>query len=326
MAARASLDEKLAALRALRGQVLTAEQTSVVRKRVGDRSNLVVAAAAAIAGENGLVETAGDLTAAFERFLVDPLKTDKLCRAKLAIVQALDRMEHQDSAVFLKAARHVQLEPVWGGSEDTATALRSAGLVALARIEGVGCLPLLVDAMVDPARDVRTAAAVALGAIGGTSSALLLRLKARVGDRESEVLSECLHGLMVIDPRENLAFVTEFLQPDDELACEAAALALGKSRVQEALEPLRACWEQADSAELKQQVLLAIAILRRPAAIEFLVELVASESERTAMAALTALKIYRFDPPLRERLAKLVLAQDRPAVRAAFERDFRSED
>jgi HEAT repeat protein len=326
MAARASLDEKLAGLRELRGQVLTAEHKSEVRKRIGDRSNLVVAAAAATAGENTLVEMAGELVQAFERFLVNPLKDDKLCRAKIAIVQALDRMEYQDPEVFHKAARHVQHEPVWGGTEDTATALRAAGLVALARIEGVGCLPLLVDAMIDPAKDVRVAAAVALGAIGGESAALLLRLKARLGDREPDVLSECLYGLMMIDPREYLAFVTEFLEPDDALRCEAAALALGKSRVPEALEPLRACWEQAHAADLRQQLLLAIAILRRPAAIEFLVELVASEVERNALAALSALKIYRYDPALRERLAKLVVAQNRPAVRAAFERDFRPEE
>ena len=113
MATRASLDDKLAALRELRGQALTPEQKTELRKRIGDRSNLVVAAAATIAGENALVELAKDLEAAFDRFLVNPLKDDKLCRAKIAVVQALDKMEHQDPAVFLKAARYVQIEPVW---------------------------------------------------------------------------------------------------------------------------------------------------------------------------------------------------------------------
>src|SRR3954471_12989052 len=135
MATRASLDDKLAALRALRGQALIPDQKAEVRKRIGDRSNLVVAAAAAIAGENTLVELAKDLEAAFDRFLVNPLKDDKLCRAKIAVVQALDKMEHQNPDVFVKAARHVQLEPVWGGTEDSATPLRAAALVALARAE-----------------------------------------------------------------------------------------------------------------------------------------------------------------------------------------------
>src|SRR5690242_9421688 len=99
MPPRASLDEKLAALRALRGRALNAEEQAVLRKKVGDRSNLVVASAAAIVGENGLVELAKDLEEAFERFMVNPIRDDKLCRAKTAIVQALDRMEHQDPGV-----------------------------------------------------------------------------------------------------------------------------------------------------------------------------------------------------------------------------------
>src|SRR4051812_37216665 len=191
MAGRESLDDKLASLRALRGQTLTGEQVAELRKRIGDRSNLVVAAAAAIAGENTLVELAGDLEAAFDRFLVNPLKDDKLCRAKLAIVQALDQLEHQDSGVFLKAARHVQLEPVWGGAEDSAPPLRAAAVVALARTEGTRSLPPLVDALTDPAKDVRAAAAVALGAVGTEAAGLILRLKVRLGDGDPDVFSEC---------------------------------------------------------------------------------------------------------------------------------------
>src|SRR3954452_3836983 len=264
MAARASLDDKLAAIRALRGPALTPEQKTELRMRIGDRSNLVVAAAASIAGENTLVELAKDLEAAFDRFLVNPLKDDKLCRAKIAIVQALDRMEHQDPSVFLRAARHVQFEPVWGGSEDSAPPLRAAAVVALARTEGSSSLPMLVDAMADPAKDVRIAAGVARGAVGTESAGLILHLKVRLGDGAPDVFSECLGGLLTVDPRENLSVVTEFLEPSNAAACEAAALALGKSRLPEALDPLRACWQSSHSPELRHQILLAIAILRRP--------------------------------------------------------------
>jgi hypothetical protein len=326
MATRASLDDKLAELRALRGRTLTPEQKAELRKRIGDRSNLVVAAAAALAGENALADYAGDLEAAFDRFLVDPLKNDKLCRAKLAIVQALDRMEHQDTIVFQKAARHVQLEPVWGGSEDSATPLRAAALVALARTEGSRSLPLLVDAMSDPAKDVRIAAALALGNVGTESAGLVLRLKARLGDEDPDVLSECLGALLAVDPGEYLAFVTEFLEPGAAGTCEAAALALGKSRLPEALEPLKACWQQSPFPELRQQVLLAIAILRRPVAIDFLLELVASEPEPTAIAALAALKIYNHDPHLRARIAALVHERGSPALQSRFDREFRPDE
>ena len=209
-----------------------------MRKRIGDRSNLVVAAAAAIAGENTLVELARDLEAAFDRFLVNPLKDDKLCRAKIAVVQALDQMEHQDPDVFLKAARHVQLEPVWGGAEDSAPPLRGGP-----RRPGAGRrhgLPaVLVDAMADPAKDVRIAAAAALGAVGSEGAGLVLRLKVRLGDKDPDVLSECLGGLLAVGPEENLPLVAEFLDPGDAAACEAAAMALGRSRLPEALDPLK---------------------------------------------------------------------------------------
>jgi HEAT repeat protein len=325
MATRASVDDKLAALRALRGQALTPEHRTELQKRIADRSNLVVAAAAAIAGENSLVELARDLEAAFDRFMLNPLKDDKLCRAKIAVVQALDGMEHQSPEVFQKAASHVQLEPVWGGTEDSAPPLRAAAIIALSRIEGTRSLPRLVDALIDPAKDVRIAAALALWAFGTESAGLILRLKARVGDSDPDVLSECLCGLLTVDPRENLAFVSEFLDPHGA-ACEAAILALGKSRLPEALDPLKTCWQQCHSPTLRQQILLAIAILRRPSAIDFLMELVASESESTAIAALSALKIYKHDPNLRERIAKLVLDQGSRTLQAAFDRDFRKDE
>lgn len=323
MAARASLDDKLAAIRALRGQPLTPEDVAELRKRIGDRSNLVVAAAAALAGENMLVELAEELEAAFDRFLVNPLKDDKLCRAKVAVVQALDRMEHRNPDVFLKAARHVQLEPVWGGTEDSAPPLRAAAVVALARAEGAGSLPLLVDAMADPAKDVRVAAALALGAVGTEAAGLVLRLKVRLGDGDPDVLSECLGGLLAVDPEENLPIVAGFLDPSDPLACEAAALALGKSRLPEALDPLKGCWPRCHSPELRQHVLLAIAILRRPAAIDHLMELVASEPEPTAIDALSALRIFKEDARLSERIARLVHERGNPALQARFDRDFR---
>ena len=141
MAARASLDDKLAAIRAIRGQVLTPEHKAELRKRLGDRSNLVVAAAAVIVGENALLALAPELESAFARFLVNPLKDDKLCRAKIAVIPALERMEYLRPDVFLKSARHVQFEPIWGGSEDSAPPLRAAALIALGRCEGTSSLP-----------------------------------------------------------------------------------------------------------------------------------------------------------------------------------------
>ena len=322
MAARASLDDKLVAIRSLRGQVLTPEQKTELRKHLGDRSNLIVAAAAAIAGENALIELAPELETAFDRFLVNPLKDDKLCRGKIAVIQALDRLEYLRPEVFLKAAKHVQFEPIWGGSEDSAPPLRAAALIALARVEGSSSLPLLVDAMADPATDVRIAAAVALGAVGTEGAGLVLRLKARLGDKDPDVLSECLGGLLAVDPKEYLPIVTGFLDPGNAATCEAAALALGKSRLPGALDPLQECLKKVYSAELRQHILLAIAILRRPTAVDFLVEYVTSEPEPNAATALSVLRIYKDDLKLRERIAAIVSERAMPSLRTVFDREF----
>jgi HEAT repeat protein len=322
MASRLSLEEKLAAIRAIRNEPPSATDAIELRRFLGDRSNLVVAGAAAIVGERMLAELGGDLEAAFDRFLVDPVKSDKLCRAKLAIVQALDKLEHLRRDVFEKAARHVQLEPGWGKEDDTGAPLRGAALFALARIGGSDYHSLLVDSLTDSEKDVRMAAAQALGYVGTEAAGLVLRLKARLGDPVADVLSECLAGLMTIQPEENLDFVCGFLDPLEPDRCEAAALALGKTRLPGALEALKACAERSYQPALKEQLLLAISMMRLPAAIDFLVELVASDSEKTALAAISALKFHRYDSRLCERLALAVKKTGSRVLQTRLDRDF----
>ncbi len=234
-------------------------------------------------------------------------------------------MEHQRPDVFEKAASYVQLEPVWGRSEDSAAPLRAAAIIALARIEGSRSLPRLVNAMVDPARDVRMAVAQALGYVGTEAAGLILRLKTRIGDRDPDVLSECYSGLLEVDPKENLAFVAEYLDPDEPARCEAAAMALGKSRLPDALVPLGACWQACGPSDTGRQVLLAIAMLRLPSVFDYLLEIVATEPEKNAIAAMAALKIHNYDPRLCERLGQVVLKKNSPTLQALFDRDFRSD-
>jgi HEAT repeat protein len=322
MGKRLSLDDKLAAIRALGKQPPAPSDTVELRGLIGDRSNIVVAAAAGIAGERTLAELATDLEAAFDRFLVEPLKSDKLCRAKIAIIQALDKMEHLRREVFEKAAAHVQLEPGFGPPVDTAAPLRGAAIFALSRIGGSDYHSLLVDTLADKEKVVRVATAQALAYVGTEAAGLLLRLKARLGDNEPEVLSECLAGLMTIGPEANLEFVSGFLDPMDQAGCEAAALALGKCRLPGALDALTSCWRQAYDPELREQILLAIAMMRLPAAADFLLELVSTESEATALAAMSALKFHAYDPKLCERLALVVGKTGNRVLESRLNRDF----
>ncbi len=326
MGVRLSLEDKLAAIRRVRDQPPSSEQITDLRSSLRDRSNLVVAAAAAVVGEQSRIELSADLEAAFDRLLAGPAKDDKLCRAKIAVIQALDKLEHEQPEVFQKAARHVQFEPVWGGQADSAAPLRAAAIAALARVGDSDVLPLLVDSLADPEKEVRIAAAQALACFEARAAGLLLRLKVRMGDKEPEVLSECFSGLLTIDPREHLPFVSGFLENKDLPRCEAAVLALGKSRLPEAMDALSSCWKQATSTGLREQLLLAIAMLRLPSAIDYLLELVASDSEKDSIAALFALKIHNYDPRLRERIAEVIQKKGSLALRARFERDFGTEE
>src|SRR5439155_1704047 len=125
-------------------------------------SNLVVAEAAqAVTDANGK-ELRADLLAAFDRFLINPLKTDKLCKAKAAVAEALYRIEYNQVDFFHQNVRYVQLEPVWGGQQDVAGPLRAACAFAIVRLDHAGALTVLADLLADPEKPVRIAAAQAL--------------------------------------------------------------------------------------------------------------------------------------------------------------------
>ncbi len=322
MAKRLSVDDKLAAVRRLRDRDPSPELTVELKIAINDKSNLIVSAAAAIAVDQGLTELAPALEAAFDRFLVDPVKTDKLCRAKLAVIQALEKFEYEEANVFLKAAHHVQEEPAWGPPVDTAAPLRAAALLALTRINVHGLHTLLVDALLDPQKDVRGAAAQALGCYGSESAGLILRLKAKLGDSEPEVLSECLCGLLAVDPKENLSLVASFLERHDTGTREAAVLALGRSRLPSAFDVLRQFWVSQPPATLRETVLLAMVMLRLPAATDFLIDLVSTGPEPAALSALSTLKIHAHDPKLRQRIAEVIQQRNTPALRTKFEKEF----
>ena len=318
MAKRLSLEEKLSAVRRLRDLEPSPQRTTDLRAALRDKSNIIIAAAAAIAGDQGEVDLSAELEAAFERCLVDPLANDKLCRGKIAVIQALDKLEHERTDVFLCAASHVQREPVFGGSEDTAAHLRAAAILALTRLDYHSLLPLLIDSLTDAQKEVRIASAQALGLHGSESAGLLLRLKARIGDKEPDVLSECLSGLLTCSPRESMPFVAQFLDSDDDGISGAAILALGRSRLPESFDLLKEALRRLPVG-LNEEIFLAMAMLRLAAATEFLLAAVATEGEQTASAALSALMIYRYDPTLRGRVADAVRKSGSRALRAKLE-------
>jgi hypothetical protein len=319
---RQSLEAKLARLRSLRGGASSPETIKELRVALGDASNFVVADAATIVGESHIAELAHALVAAFDRFFENPVKTDKLCKAKIALAEALNHIEFDDEDVFWKGARYVQFEPVWGGEQDTAAPLRVACAFGLVRLHAQDVLALLVDLLCDPEKAARVGAAQALAYAETGTAELLLRLKARTGDPEPDVIAECFNGILKLAPADGVTFVAQFLESVDLGVQESAILALGDSRRREALDVLKTFWEKQGDDRLHETILMAVSLLRLPAAMEFLLGLVGSEEQAVAWAAVSALALHRYDARLREQTAGAVSQSGRAALRAYFEKRF----
>ncbi|HYV36658.1 MAG TPA: hypothetical protein VE988_13195 [Gemmataceae bacterium] len=322
MAKSRGVDAKLIRLQELRQEAAGPHHLAELRKALADNSSLVVAAAAEIVSVCILPDLTSDLVAAFDRFMVESETTDKNCRAKIAIVDALNTIEHDKEDVFLRALRHVQKEYRWPKMEDTAAALRGDGAFGLVRINYPGVVLLLVDLLTDSEMVARVAAVKALGETRALAAIPLLRYKARVGDAESAVTAECLSALMTAAPNDSIPFVTSFLDWPDEAIQEGAAFALAESRRPDALEVLKAQWPKARHAATGEVILLAIAMTRLPAALDFLLEILAADNQAAALAALSALAIHRHNEAVKERIRAVIATRKDSELQKRFDKKF----
>jgi HEAT repeat protein len=286
------IEEQLDALSSLRGGS-AAGALPALRKALADRVNLVVAKAANIAAELPAPEVLPELLRAFDRFFEDPVKRDPQCWGKNGIARALKDLGHRESPAYLRGAVHIQMEAVWGGQEDTAGPLRGMCLLALPACPDMRrevVLRHMVDALTEASPTVRADAARALADMQGDESALLLRLKARAGDGDPAVTGQVFECLLALERREGVAFVSKFLAAGDQVA-EEAALALGGSRLEEAVAVLLGCWPDARGLEYRQALLRALSISRNERAMEFLKELIADGRPQDAADARAALEL-----------------------------------
>jgi HEAT repeat protein len=316
-------DQQLADLEELRASAGDASTPDRLRKALSDRNNYVVAKAARITEELGVRALIPDLLSAFDRFFIDPVKSDPQCWAKNALVQALASLDHNDSAVFLRGLRHVQREPVWGGQEDTAAALRGNSALALVQcrdLSDIQVLTYLIEILVDSDKTVRVEAARAIGRINRPEAALLLRLRALVGDEEPEALGACFSALLSIEGRDGIDFVSRFLDADED-ARDEAALALGLMRSPEALKVLRDRWEQERNSSFAAVLLSAIALTRQQEAIDFLIQLIETNSE-SAGAAIAAVGSAGLPPEVRSQAAAAIERSRNALLRPVFKQHF----
>lgn len=322
--ANKKFEEQLAALDSYRNSSGNAAAIEGLRKALSNRGNYLVAKAATIAGAENAHALIPDLVAAFDRFFVDPVKSDPKCWAKNAIVKTLADLGHDDASLYLRGLHHVQMEPVWGGQEDSAGTLRGECALALVQCRSIGDLDLLshlIELLFDRNKTVRMEAARAIGRVNRPEAALILRVRALAGDEAPEVLGSCFSALLSIEGSAAIEFVTRFLDRGTDIGGEAA-LALGMLRDPQALSVLTGRWRREKDTVLATIILTAIALMRLPEATGFLIQLCATGSPGAATSALKALASAPVSPELRSQIENAVRSNGDPAVCSTFEKGF----
>jgi len=278
-------------------------------KALQDRNYRVVGKAASLVEEHQLTARIPDLLAAYARFLQDAAKRDPNCIAKKAITRALVTLECRDSEFYLKGIRYVQLEPVWGGTADTAVDVRGTCAMGLVNSGYVRAIPELAVLLADPEVRAREAAVRAISCGYPREAEALLRFKMLVGDERPEVLAECFAGLLAIAPEECMALVASHLSHQDETIREFAALALGESHHPLALEHLRRRWDDVlVPEEMRATLIRAAAVHRSEAAFDWLLTIIENGTKKQADVAVDALAVYERNTKLAERV-KAALAK-----------------
>jgi uncharacterized protein (DUF1778 family) len=285
MPARKNFDAELADLEALR-EVARESAQSQLAKALDHRNNFLVAKAAAVVLHHRLTELTPELTTAFARFLDSPAKADPQCWAKKELAKTLAAFEYQEPELFLRGMRHVQLEPVWGGSADSAGPLRGICALALVQCREVNnhrVLLHLVPLLADKELPVQVNAARAIEQVGSDASALLLRLRAELGSENPELLSACYSGVLALEGPSAITWAAQFLPAANDAAGEAA-MAIAQTHTPEAFQVLRNTFTQTSDSWFRPVLLSAIALTRQSEATEWLLELITQDEDGAADA------------------------------------------
>lgn len=320
MAKAPSIEEQILALGKLRADPKSDATRAALAQALRSKSNLLAGKAAQLACAVQLASLLPDLEKAFPRFFPDG--SDKGCFAKTALAQALESLQCDEEDLFLRGIRHIQTEGAWGGSSDAAVDLRATCARALARLNTRNALPALTDLLGDAQPPARAAAAEAIGHCERPEGSLPLRLKIRIGDPEPAVLGECFAALLKLIGEDAIPLIEPFLSEGGDELRDAAAAALGESRLATAYELLRARFDREITVDARRALLLGIALSRRPESIDFLLTVIDEEPPPTAAHAVQALAIFRNDPAVTARIRTLVESRKDSVVEAEFGKRF----
>lgn len=306
----------------LRHAAITDEVVTEIRHGLHNRSNLVIAKAAKVAGEVRVTALIPDLVASFHKLMADPARLDKRCAALTEIVTALYQLDCDDPEPYLIGIRHVQMEGSFGPPVDAAANLRGLCAQGLLRTRYSSAPDEVVRLLVDREPEARIGAVRALATNGGEAGVLLLKLKVHIGDREPEVMAECFAGLLALAPERSLNLVEQYVDSADEAVGEAAILALGESKYEPAFQILKDKWQRTAGGPLREVLLVAMACSRLEPAIAFLLTIAGEANPKTAAQAVEALASYRSNERVRSSLDKVVHQRTEQLVTEAFKRHF----
>lgn len=306
MSARVEFEQQLARLNAVWADPDAPGATAELQSALSARSNLLVARAAEIIGELGREEFVPALVAAFDRFLIDSVRRDPTCAAKIAVAEALNKLEVRDPDLFKRGVAHIQPEPVWGGREDTAARLRATCALGIARCDPPDTLLILAALLADPETDARIGAARSIAYAIRPGGAALLWYKVLVGDEEPAVMYECCLSLIQLEPERGLAFVAGQVKAGDPAQAEPLLLAMGASRLPSALPWLARVREEATEPSVRRAALDAIALLRDETAFTFLLDLLADGPARDAAEAHQVIAVFLDDERHRRKVERVL--------------------
>jgi HEAT repeat protein len=316
--AKQSFDQKLARLKQLESEPKSDDSIREIKKALSDSNGMLVSIAARLAAKMEIRELEAELIAAFYRLAQAAAKSDPGCRAKIAIIDALNAIECPNPEAFLIGIHHVQMEYSFGPPTDTADQLRADSLFSLYRMGYPNLLSETVTLLADREPVARRAAIRVLKELGSETSEMLLRLKTLHGDGEAEVLGDCFNALMTVAPMRSIKFVAQFLSGEDLALAEEAALAIGNSRIKEGFNLLREMLERSASPAFKATLFLAIALTRCDEAYLLLLDIVRNERAEYAAAAVQALSIYSDNSQRCAQIHEASLLRNDPVISEAY--------
>jgi len=307
-----STDAKLDALRALIDLASRSDDDKQVlhaafRKTLNDKSNFLVAKTADWIAERLLFDMIPALCSTYERFLQKPLDTDKTCAAKRALSRALYALDYDDENFYRHNLHYRQLEPVYGGQVDTAVELRCTCALGLVATGDSRVMLDIVALLHDEESQARIGAIKAITLAQPFHAELILHNKILQGDPEPEVISECFTALVQVAAEDSLEFLARFLDFSNPSVSEGAALALGESRLDSALDLLIDASERFSPHETWQSVFYrAIALQRNTKAYGYLLDIIQQQDTFPACQAIHALSIFNYNENLENKVRSIV--------------------